>query len=1087
MKKFLYITGCILAIAVSAQQPFINSLGKTSGTANEVVTISGSGFSTSPTVYFGNGKVTSFVGTPTDELILANVPATATYGSVTVVNNTSGLSATSSQLFSLSFDNDFAGGTFSPPTPETPIATGDTFAYDLCLCDFDGDDLLDAIVTHDGGTNLAVELNNDLGIPGTFTHSLRAMEDNNSTHYIECGDLNADGEPDLVVTSSGAEPFIHIYQNSSATFTRVTKIRVPQSDANGTRSLKRVRLADIDGDGKPDIIAGNFFTGDNDFFVYLNTSSGGTLSFNTTENLITVAGASNTASLFPGDLNNDDKVDLAFVPNGVSAQIYLMKNTSLPGSVSFESIGGIGSTTSRWDLTIADFNNDGLNDIASTQNDGTNSQLQVAQNEGDFVFLGSQVVTGITPAQLVGIAIGDMNGDGFADIVSGSLNGDIAYMENTTPSSGSDVEFEASILTTSAGSTARNVRIGDLNDDGKPDIAFTNNSKTDKPGEMGYILNDGCMTPVIVPDETPDPIYCNGDDFILRATAGHNVTYNWTISGEASQNTGAVNELNLSPYNTDKTVSVTVTQTGCSVASSSTTYDIGFGSVAVPSIDDPGLVCLSDNLTLTTPATPTNYLWTGPNGFTSTLPSPTITNVSSATSGTYTLVVDDGDCLSPEGTRLITISGPPVTAIEVISCADGTVSLSVPDLITQFSYQWKQDGGNVGTNSAAFTATTPGSYTLDITDANTCTYTSDPVVVYASSFTGAQSATHPTLPFFSETEVCVGVQADFTADQTGTSVTWEVVDPDPLVEDTLSFTGNTLSYTFAVAGTATVSVFTSYADGIGCSSKTITISADPAFTITPSALTKCSSESVTLTLTGASAGAGDTWTWDDDDPTTDLSAEISNVLSTSAAATYSATYTSGTGCQTTTSTVTIADFPGIGVTATESTIVNDTIIFAEEQTSVTLTADNSSGYIWTADSRDEDVDKSNANTAIVIVTPSAPIVTVTVTGTTLDGCAESTNIVIMSGSLTARQSFSPNGDGLNDFWTINNSRNLSGCKVYVFDSRGANIFKEDSPFANDEVWDGNFKNKPAPEGVYYFVLKCDDSTQNQTGAILLAR
>ncbi len=52
---------------------------------------------------------------------------------------------------------------------------------------------------------------------------------------------------------------------------------------------------------------------------------------------------------------------------------------------------------------------------------------------------------------------------------------------------------------------------------------------------------------------------------------------------------------------------------------------------------------------------------------------------------------------------------------------------------------------------------------------------------------------------------------------------------------------------------------------------------------------------------------------------------------------------------------------------------------------------------------------------------------------------------------------------------------------------GANILVEDSPFANDEVWDGNFKNNPAPEGVYYFVLKCDDSAQNQTGAILLAR
>jgi gliding motility-associated-like protein len=122
-----------------------------------------------------------------------------------------------------------------------------------------------------------------------------------------------------------------------------------------------------------------------------------------------------------------------------------------------------------------------------------------------------------------------------------------------------------------------------------------------------------------------------------------------------------------------------------------------------------------------------------------------------------------------------------------------------------------------------------------------------------------------------------------------------------------------------------------------------------------------------------------------------------------------------------------------------------------------------------------------------VVTPSDPIIIVTVSAQTTEGCNETTEIVIISGSLTPRKSFSPNGDGLNDWWTINNSRVLQGCTVYIFDSRGATIFEATSPFADDQVWDGNYNGKPAPEGVYYFVMKCDDSSENQTGAILLAR
>lgn len=1118
MKKILYITGFILVSVANAQQPFINSLDKTFGTANEVVTISGSGFVDTPGVYFGNGKSAS-VTFINENLILATVPSTATYGAVTVANS-NGMQVSSSQLFVMSFDKDFAGETFTLPAPETAIPTDQGFTYDLCLCDFNTDGLLDAVVTNNEGGSLSIMTNTSSSGMASLSLSSFATENTNTTHNIECADLNADEKPDLVITSSASgEPYVHIYENTSSggaiSFTRRARIELSTTFNSATRQPKRVRLADIDGDGKPDIIVGNVLRDDNTIIIFLNQSTvAGNVTFSPTEQFVLVPNATHTGAIYSGDFDNDGKIDLAVLPSRQGAEnIYLLKNNSLPGAVSFTSMGSISAgTAERVNLIVADFNNDGLNDIAATKRTGATDggSLEIFQNDGNFTFIsGGEISSGeISPW---GIDAGDMNGDGLVDIVMGSLSDEVVYLENTTPSVGANITF-SSIVIENAGDAVRNVRIGDLNDDGKPDIAFTNNSVAGQDGDFQYIINNGCMTPVITPSSGT---FCNPmPTFELMATRGQNITYAWDISGgiTASIPMDATGILDISQYAPGGGVEIMVSLTstmldGCSRSIGPFTYTQGDTPPAAPIISGPsGVICLGDdNITLTASTNISGtYTWNGPGGFSVDVVDNNTINISAAwfsenlttadngvesiMAGAYSVFIQGADCRSEEGTFNFIVSGPPVTSIEVINCnADaGVTTLEVPDFSSQFAYQWKLDGADVGTDIATYSATTTGSYTLDITDDNGCTYTSEAVVIRESSFTGPQ--------FSSVGEVCVGVEANFSADQTGTGVTWEVDDPNVMGIQT--FNENTLNYTFERTGTATVSLFTSYADGIGCSSRTITVSDDPVFTI-PDTMVKCSSDNVTISLTDASTSGGDSWTWTDviNDPPTDLSASANGDLVTALVGTYTATYTSSTGCQTTTPPIVVTDFDGIGVTSSESTFEgsglattiakNDTLIFGEEQIFVTLTAANSSAFTWATSSRPEDLD--NTNTSTVVVTPSAPIVTVTVSGQTLDGCMESTNIVIMSGRLIARKSFSPNDDALNDFWTINNSRNLNGCKVIIFDSQGAVISRGDSPFDNDKVWDGNYKGSPVPEGVYYFVLKCDESDNNQAGSILLAR
>jgi len=80
--------------------------------------------------------------------------------------------------------------------------------------------------------------------------------------------------------------------------------------------------------------------------------------------------------------------------------------------------------------------------------------------------------------------------------------------------------------------------------------------------------------------------------------------------------------------------------------------------VASASSNSPVYVGGTINLT-GGPGGMTSYAWYGPNGFTSTLQSPSITNATTAMAGTYTLSVYNGTCTSDNATTNVTVTSPP--------------------------------------------------------------------------------------------------------------------------------------------------------------------------------------------------------------------------------------------------------------------------------------------------------------------------------------------------------------------------------------------------------------------------------------------
>ncbi len=149
-----------------------------------------------------------------------------------------------------------------------------------------------------------------------------------------------------------------------------------------------------------------------------------------------------------------------------------------------------------------------------------------------------------------------------------------------------------------------------------------------------------------------------------------------------------------------------------------------------PSITSNSPVCVGTVLTLTASGG-SNYVWTGPNAFTSTLTSPVINNVSLAASGIYTLLAGGGNC-TVLTTASITVNPLPNPIIG----SNSPVCLNQPLNLSSgggTQYAWAGPGGYSSLIQNPIipvsSMTNSGVYTVNVTDANTCSKTATTNVV----------------------------------------------------------------------------------------------------------------------------------------------------------------------------------------------------------------------------------------------------------------------------------------------------------------------------------------------------------------------
>jgi gliding motility-associated-like protein len=87
-------------------------------------------------------------------------------------------------------------------------------------------------------------------------------------------------------------------------------------------------------------------------------------------------------------------------------------------------------------------------------------------------------------------------------------------------------------------------------------------------------------------------------------------------------------------------------------------------------------------------------------------------------------------------------------------------------------------------------------------------------------------------------------------------------------------------------------------------------------------------------------------------------------------------------------------------------------------------------------------------------------------------------------SLTVSNTFTPNGDGVNDKWAVPGLRFYDGARISVFDKDGNRMFYTEIP---DLGWDGSYNGKQLPIGSYFWVIEAIEVGEIRRGILNLIR
>lgn len=281
-------------------------------------------------------------------------------------------------------------------------------SYGGIASDLNNDGWLDITLVNEVSADLRVFMNSGNG-NGTFGSFLTPTNPVGShASPSEPSDFNRDGFTDIAVANTQASSVSVLLGNGNGSYG-------PQQLIGVGSNPRGIAVLDFDGDGDIDIVNTN--AASNNISRMTNNGSG-VFSGPT----YWQGGADGEWGLAAGDMDEDGVLDLAIGAQN-SQQVVIHRGN---GDGTFTHIETESSGGQVWMLNVADVNGDGHNDVITANGLSNNAARMLGDGTGA---LGAAAVVAVEP-WAIGSDLGDLDGDGDADWIVSSYNGDWRLYRN---------------------------------------------------------------------------------------------------------------------------------------------------------------------------------------------------------------------------------------------------------------------------------------------------------------------------------------------------------------------------------------------------------------------------------------------------------------------------------------------------------------------------------------------------------------------------------------------------------------------------------------------------------------------------------
>jgi len=345
--------------------------------------------------------------------------------------------------------------------------------------DFNGDGKMDWAVANAGSNSIWIYLGKGDGTAQLPTIiSLRGL----APVALAVADMNHDGKLDLVVGEADSGMVAVLLGNGDGTFEPELQFAAPGAPVS-------LAVADFNGDGNPGVVAGLLGVATSQLAFFAGDGTG-KLDDPITHQDFYLPATFYTDTIVAADLNGDGLPDLVTVDysTGVRAYVNQGDGTFKLSQQVFVDNAPVGSFTAATSVALGDVNKDGCVDAVTVDTTG-NATFFPGQCDGTFDISNTRVFgTGIMPGTVV---LSDVNDDGNLDLISSGMNLD-GYRDIGDTNSIS-VQFGDGTGNFSSPKLYRgktgmfSLAVADLNGDGFPEVVTANQDSD----TVTVYLNDG--------------------------------------------------------------------------------------------------------------------------------------------------------------------------------------------------------------------------------------------------------------------------------------------------------------------------------------------------------------------------------------------------------------------------------------------------------------------------------------------------------------------------------------------------------------------------------------------------------------------